>query len=41
MSKCRITVVKRSAVDQALVDEYLADSYKEKEFGPCPLFKDG
>ena len=41
MSKCKITVLRRPVADQGLVDEYLADSYKEKGFGACTVYKDG
>ena len=41
MPKCRITVLKRTVADQDLIDEYLADSSKEKGFGACTAFEDG
>lgn len=41
MPKCRITVLKRTAADQDLIDEYLDDSFKEKGFGVCTAFEDG
>jgi len=41
MPKCRITVLRRPKADQGLIDEYLADSSKEKGFDACSVYKDG
>jgi uncharacterized repeat protein (TIGR04076 family) len=38
MSKCKITVVKRS-LNQDLIDEYVSDD--REGFGCCTLFEDG
>jgi uncharacterized repeat protein (TIGR04076 family) len=38
MSKCRITVVKRT-INQELIDQYLADT--RREFGRCQVYEDG
>jgi uncharacterized repeat protein (TIGR04076 family) len=38
MPKCKITVLKRT-VNQDLIDQYLADKYKDR--GACECFKDG